>query len=136
VVAPSLPLSLSPGSPPALASGLAGTVSSPELELLLELVPLAAVSRFGLAGSPGNGNFFAVSSFDAGARGGPVLEASGGSGTPPMLGGAAGVEDVPGSPGNGNFSAEFGFAEFAGFVPQGSGCGATVQGAGLAAGVD
>src|SRR5207237_5138131 len=98
-----------------------------------ELVPGAERSGFG--DSPGNGNFF-----EAGSAGAFGVGEYGAWGTPLRPGaegaGALGELDA-GSPGNGNFSVALGFLdlsalpEFAGLLPQGSGCGITLHGAGL-----
>ena len=81
--------------------------------------------------SPGNGNFFEAGWFEEGAS---LESAAGACGMPLMLGASDGA--VPTSPGNGNFwLALFGVEGVEGVVPQGSGWGATEQGAASAVGL-
>jgi hypothetical protein len=99
------------------ASGVALGSSSFELELLLELLDAA------LGSSSGNGKsvaafFFAAALGSAAAFGAALSEL-----------GAGEVAGVVVSSGNGNFSIVLGLLDWAGFVTQGTGCGATVHGA-------
>ncbi len=165
---PSLPLSVNPAASgvPAVfasgsvvfASGLAAAPSSPELELLLELLPSAPALAFGVSltpsfpSSPGNGNCAAVfaaepapeAALEAAPAAAPeaalaVAPAASGACGPPLsvAGSAYGVSNAPpslASPGNGNCWVALCFPGSAVFVPHGTGCGATEHGAGLAAG--
>ncbi len=119
---PWLPLSVSAGEAE-FASGSNPGASPLELELLAS-GPKPAPGFT----SPGNGKSF----FAAGVA--VASEESGARGTPLKLGAAvAGVGDVPtlpASPGNGNLFDAAGLFAGVGVVPQGSGCGATEQGAG------
>lgn len=123
---PWLPLSVSAGEAE-FASGSNPGASPLELELLLELLASGPKPAPGFT-SPGNGKSF----FAAGVA--VASEESGARGTPLKLGAAvAGVGDVPtlpASPGNGNLFDAAGLFAGVGVVPQGSGCGATEQGAG------